>query len=69
MRAAQPGRCAFVLLVTTAQPPRLGTIAMEIAAAQASEDLMRSKNIQARSVLETFVFAMGPSPELFPGEG
>jgi hypothetical protein len=53
MRVAQRGRCAFVLLATAVQPSRLGTIAIEIAAAQSSKDLRRSRNTQAKSLLES----------------
>ncbi|HTF92180.1 MAG TPA: hypothetical protein VK632_03995, partial [Verrucomicrobiae bacterium] len=51
-------RWAFVLLGTAVQPSRLGTIAIEIAAAQSSNDLSRSRNIQAKSLLKIFFLAI-----------
>jgi hypothetical protein len=60
MRVAQRGRWAFVLLGTAVQPSRLGTIAIEIAAAQSSKDLSRSRNTQAKSLLEILFLAIAP---------
>jgi hypothetical protein len=62
MRLAQPGRCDFVLFATAAQPPGVGTIATEIAAAQSSKDLICSRNTQAKSVLEILFLAIAPPP-------
>jgi hypothetical protein len=62
MRVAQRGRWAFVLLGTAVQPSRLGTIAIEIAAAQSSKYLSRSRNTQAKSLLEILFLAIAPQP-------
>jgi hypothetical protein len=62
MRLAQPGRCDFVLFATAVQPPGVGTIATEVAAAQSSKDLICSRNTQAKSVLEILFLAIPPAP-------
>jgi hypothetical protein len=64
MRLAQPGRCDFVLFATAVQPPGVGTIATEVAAAQSSKDLMCSRNTQAKSVLEILFLAISPRPRV-----
>jgi hypothetical protein len=62
MRLAQLGRWLFVRLVTTVQPSRLGKIAIAVAPAQSSKDLICSRNTQAKSVLEILFLAIAPPP-------
>jgi hypothetical protein len=62
MRLAQAGRCAFDLFARAVQPPGAGTIEIAVAAAQSPEDLISSRNTQAKSVLEILFLAISPAP-------